>query len=1592
MGVFRNANQRTVREHGSGRRVGRTRALLAALGLVLAAVPFMASAPASGAGFAPARSAGVSSGGFPLWFQDANGVRAELCLDPNDTNCLAPLSGPGYDQNLPLSFPTNYPDEVFYSAVDSQPVTAVDLDCPSTGGTVDLHLALEAAFFNGPPAVGDQAVFGRIRMNADPGSGLCGSTWYTFKTPYGPVTVQTEPDGAILGGAAAAATVDIGCFPTPVVPCSFAETLTAPVLQIGFLQQVAGAPQGYLGDGSFGPVTGGLDGYNMFEIQKWPAGEEPAQGGYNEPCVVTCTTVASTANFAVQTKLAGAISASAESIDLGGQVAGTPATSGPITLTNVGGGALGLDPTTIDDVVVTGAGFALGATSCSIAAVVSPDPATPLARDENCWVTVTFDPAALGAAAGTLEIYSDGNPVPEVVQLAGTGINAGDAPTADIDVIDLSFLDVRLRTVSEIQTVTVSNNGNAPLLLQPTLDGVDAADFQILGNTCGNGFVPALGSCTLEVRFVPSFDGIASANLNLHTNIGDFGVALTGSGYGGVAAVSDTLDPINTFPDWYQDENGTRIGQCDEPNNPMCVAAPVTGPVSFPDNYPDEWFYYVANSAPLELSDATCDAEPGSIMVESAAEAAFLGPIAPNEGITFGRLRIVAHGGLCANTEYMLTHPYGRIAIQTNENGDIKPNMGTTDIGCATLPCDYAAALTSPVLESFLEQTVRPGGWLGDPLQPSTVTGSPFDDPFTGLPANHFYVQRYEDRNDQSKIIAYTDQFTVSGRLVGPIEANPASLTFADAEAGVPADVAHSSVTFSNSGIAPVTLDATDAVRLEGNRAAEYSVDPTTTCVEGLVLNTGDSCVVDLTFAPMGTGHRDAAVVLYHDGKNSPTEVPLTGIGLAPAGTAAFSAVRDTVQFIDLHVLDAINPVGSESQDVVISNVGGQASLEVLGASVPVGTDYVITGNTCVGTLVVPGETCTVSVRFTPNAVGNRDAALTITAQTYTGDPELLSPLADVVVALKGNGVLTDPAQSGASTNGFPNWLQDRNGVRVEQCLSTDGNCVLLPDATFNPGQPVAFPNNYPSESFYSFVDSEIVSFGPQDCGIAGPSGGGTALLRIVTEAAFTSPQPQAGTQNLFNRIRFTADGLCANTTYTVMTPYGPRNVTTDGEGGVAPNAGTFDNTDITGTEPVSRSFLQWDPNVGAKAPAGYLGSPNVLHQVVGSQYIPVGATEPANYFAILDGATEVVRTDLFLVAGRLAGPVVTSLTSKDFGVVEGGGQSLSQTFTITNIGSAPVTDLVVTLGGLDATEFTVQSETCTTTGTLVRDADCQIVVTFDPSVVATQTTRNATLTFTHSGLRSPVTMALTGRANPPETPALTVSPTTFAFTALNVGATASTIVTVRNSGTGDLALDAMALVNPDFSITATTCPVTPATLAAGVSCTVTARFNPVTRGAKAGSFTVHAVDAVATVGHTAVIMPAVTVNLTGTATQPTITASPAATLNISGQAGRAQTGRVTLTNTGNGNFSLQSPAVGQAAIQFVAVTANNPVPRFGATHNCNNIVPGRSCTVTVSFTAVNTAPIGTVYRVDMKLYGNASNLGGLTNPYTIRVNGTRNK
>src|SRR2546422_9677608 len=65
----------------------------------------------------------------------------------------------------------------------------------------------------------------------------------------------------------------------------------------------------------------------------------------------------------------------------------------------------------------------------------------------------------------------------------------------------------------------------------------------------------------------------------------------------GLAAVG-AIAPANGYPRWYTDRNGLQLGQCLDAANPAdpCVLVGTfpnpNQPISFPDNSPDEFFYW----------------------------------------------------------------------------------------------------------------------------------------------------------------------------------------------------------------------------------------------------------------------------------------------------------------------------------------------------------------------------------------------------------------------------------------------------------------------------------------------------------------------------------------------------------------------------------------------------------------------------------------------------------------------------------------------------------------------------------------------------------------------------------------------------------------------------------------------------------------------------------------------------------------------------------------------------------------------------------------------------------------------------------------
>ncbi len=151
------------------------------------------------------------SNGFPIWYQDSNGLKLELCLDQTAT-----LQGGGVivpcilDANatLPVTFPNNFGAEAFYwsaVAVDAGVVSTVN-GVPTLPWLALLVMAQEVGFLN-IGTDGNQAVFSRLRLRISvPVGGK-----YRITHPYGTRDYVVSALEA-AGGKGINQTQDIGIF------------------------------------------------------------------------------------------------------------------------------------------------------------------------------------------------------------------------------------------------------------------------------------------------------------------------------------------------------------------------------------------------------------------------------------------------------------------------------------------------------------------------------------------------------------------------------------------------------------------------------------------------------------------------------------------------------------------------------------------------------------------------------------------------------------------------------------------------------------------------------------------------------------------------------------------------------------------------------------------------------------------------------------------------------------------------------------------------------------------------------------------------------------------------------------------------------------------------------------------------------------------------------------------------------------------------------------------------------------------------------------------------------------------------------------
>lgn len=298
-------------------------------------------------------------------------------------------------------------------------------------------------------------------------------------------------------------------------------------------------------------------------------------------------------------------------------------------------------------------------------------------------------------------------------------------------------------------------------------------------------------------------------------------------------------------------------------------------------------------------------------------------------------------------------------------------------------------------------------------------------------------------------------------------------------------------------------------------------------------------------------------------------------------------------------------------------------------------------------------------------------------------------------------------------------------------------------------------------------------------------------------------------------------------------------------------------------------------------------------------------------------------------LSGRAVADVgfTVSPTPFSFGTTAVGTPTTAHSFTVTNTGGVASGMLSVSLGGLDATQFTIGTDDCTGM-TLPAAGTCTIDVTYSP----TSAGDHAAMLSVAASPGGTANAAITGRAQVPA--ALLMVPSSRNFGSVVSGSMSTSVdFQVRNTGgvaTSNITAALSGADASEFAIVSDLCSGAP--LAGGATCTISVQFTAGTAGAKTATLTATAgaLSAMATL---------------------TATSSPLGAITITPAThdfGRSTVG----TATGGTTFTVTNTGGSTIGPMVVGVAGTNPTDFPIGSNTCAGtmLTAGGTCTVAVSF------------------------------------------
>ncbi|MBW8765607.1 MAG: hypothetical protein JF630_04955 [Geodermatophilales bacterium] len=549
--------------------------------------------------------------------------------------------------------------------------------------------------------------------------------------------------------------------------------------------------------------------------------------------------------------------------------------------------------------------------------------------------------------------------------------------------------------------------------------------------------------------------------------------AVTVKNPGGLASVGP-VNAENGFPAWYQDSSPakTRVELCLDGDNPLCGFLPgdipnPDAPISFPDNFPEEAFYFLASST-MNLPGG------GRATLTLGVEAAFANTVTNGDQITFARQRIVVVGGP-RNTTMHFDHPYGSIDIDTDSSGkgrlveDVSPATG-----------NFTTALKGNIGPFLSWGAGAPAGYVGDPAIEHTVVGGPlrntFDATWTGGAAtqNLFTVQGKIATNSGVTVDAavangnFLDVFASS-------EADPGELYVAaggdvpstpmQADAPAPGATTPRSfyaridmtgksmptkITVRNIGDTPASSGEVDVTRPSGITVTDASYDGTTLHVRATSTGTAP-----LTVSGYGTALTDGVAdiattapprtVSVTDGADKATaQVRITDGAVTPAGLPPVAVTPDPGPICDPAPCGAGGPAPDATPTAIIAPVtaslarGDTLALDGSGSTNSTGWKWTQVGGTPV---TITGDTAakpTIKPAFVdPKAASTQPANDPAVIQLVSSNGTTSSAPVTVSVPIKLDTVTVGSGRYKAGTE-----------IRIDGTSTVPGGSLILTPPT----------------------------------------------------------------------------------------------------------------------------------------------------------------------------------------------------------------------------------------------------------------------------------------------------------------------------------------------------------------------------------------------------------------------------------------------------------------------------------------------------------------------------------------------------------------